>query len=259
MSNDAAVITIREVGPTRPFFWLKSGWQDMMTHPGPSLMYGILVTVAGWAIVTLAAPHAELFTSVVTGFVLIAPLIAAGIYELTRQREAGEPASFINSVKSLRRNINSIADYGIVLILAGILWERVAAVMFALSYGGDMGSVKDFVSDIFLSGNYWGVVIAWLVSGAILSSVIFSVTVIGMPMVIDRNADVVTAMITSVRAVFSNLPAMLVWAALIVVLTGLGMALALVGLIVIMPLLGHATWCAYKDLIHWAGNVPAAQ
>ena len=131
------------------------------------------------------------------------------------------------------------------LILAGILWERVAAVMFALSYGGDMGSVKDFVSDIFLSGNYWGVVIAWLVSGAILSSVIFSVTVIGMPMVIDRNADVVTAMIT----VFRNLPAMLVWAALIVVLTGLGMALALVGLIVIMPLLGHATWCAYKDLI----------
>lgn len=250
MSDASSVVTIRKVELLRPFFWLKSGWQDLMAHPGPSLMYGILVTVAGWGIVTLAAPHAELFTSVITGFVLIAPLIAAGIYELTRQREAGEPASFINSVKSLRRNMNSIADYGIALLLAGILWERVAAVMFALSYGGDMGSVTDFVKDIFLSGNYWGVVIAWLVSGAILSSVIFSVTVIGMPMVIDRNADVVTAMITSVRAVFLNLPAMMLWAAIIVVLTGLGMALAMAGLIVTMPLLGHATWCAYKDLIH---------
>lgn len=251
MNDDAPIpdYRIRQVPALRPLHWLQSGWQDLMGHPGPSLMYGLLVTVAGWAIVTLAAPHAELFTSVVSGFVLIAPLIAAGIYELTRQREAGEQASFINSVKSLKRNASSIADFGVVLVLAGILWERVAAVMFALSYGGDMGSVTDFVSDVFFSGKYWGVVIAWLLSGAVLASVVFSITVIGMPMVIDRNADVVTAMITSVKAVFLNLPAMAVWALIIVSLTGLGMALALVGLVVVMPLLGHATWCAYKDLV----------
>jgi len=240
---------IREVDFLRPFAWLRDGWLDLIAHPGPSLLYGLLVTVTGWAIVTLAAPHAELFTSVVTGFVLIAPLIAAGIYELSRQREAGEPASFINSIKSLRRNISSIADYGIVLLLAGILWERVAAVMFALSYGGELGDVQNFVREIFMSGNYWGVVIAWLVSGAVLASVIFSVTVIGMPMVIDRDADVVTAMITSVRTVLRNLPAMAMWALLIVLLTLLGMATAMIGLVVTMPLLGHATWCAYKDLI----------
>lgn len=242
-------VTIRKVDMLRPFHWLKAGWQDFMTHPGPSLMYGVLVTVAGWAVVTLAAPHAELFSTVISGFVLIAPLIAAGIYELTRQRDAGEPASFLNSIRSLKRTKGSIADFGIVLILAGILWERAAAVMFALSYGGDMGNAQDFVKEVFLSGKYWTVVIAWLVSGMMLASLIFCITVIGMPMVVDRNADIVTAMITSVRTVFANLPAMILWAGLIVFLTGLGMATALLGLIVIMPLLGHATWCAYKDLV----------
>jgi len=243
------VITIRQVGLLRPLAWLAAGWQDLMAHPGPSLMYGVLVTVAGWAIVTLAAPHAELFTTVISGFVLIAPLIAAGIYELTRQREAGQPASFLGSLKSLRRNAGSIADYGIVLLLAGLLWERVAAVMFALSYGGEMGTVTDFVRDVFLSGKYVGVVVAWAVTGGVLASVVFAVTVVGMPMVIDRDADVVTAMLTSVRTVFANLPAMAFWALLIVGLTGLGMALALVGLVLVMPLLGHASWCAYKDLV----------
>ncbi len=244
-----AEITIKKVELLRPLHWLKAGWQEFMAHPGPSLMYGILVTVAGWAIVTLAAPHAELFSTVISGFVLIAPLIAAGIYELTRQREAGEQASFINSIRSLKRSKGSIADFGIVLILAGILWERAAAVMFALSYGGDMGNAQDFVKEVFLSGKYWTVVIAWLVSGSMLASFIFCITVIGMPMVVDRNADIVTAMVTSVRTVFTNLPAMALWAAIIVVLTGLGMATALLGLIVVMPLLGHATWCAYKDLV----------
>lgn len=240
---------VRRVPASRPLQWLRGGWVDMMKHPGPSLVYGLIVTVGGWAMVTLAAPHAELFTSVIAGFVMVIPLLAAGIYELTRQSEAGEAPSFINSVKSLRRNASSIADYGIALLLAGILWERVAAVMFALSYGGDMGSVAHFVQEIFLSGKYIGVVLAWLISGAALAALVFSVTVVGMPMVIDRNSDVVTAMITSVKAVLVNLPAMAVWVSLIIGLSLFGVLTALVGLVVVMPLLGHATWCAYRDLV----------
>lgn len=245
----AAMPAVRRVAAGRPLYWLRAGWRDLVAHPGPSLAYGLIVTAGGWAAVTLAAPHAELFTSVIAGFVLVAPLIAAGIYELTRQVEAGAAPSFIASVKSLRRNAGSIADYGIALLLAGILWERVAAVMFALSYGGDLGSVTDFVREIFLSGKYLGVVLAWLISGGILTAVVFAVTVVGMPMVIDRNSDVVTAMITSVRAVLANIPAMTLWAGLIIGLTLLGMATMLVGLVVVMPLLGHASWYAYRDLV----------
>lgn len=241
--------TLRRVPALRPLHWLSEGWRDFRRHPGPSLIYGIIVTLGGWGALSLALPHAEFFTSAVAGFVMVTPLIASGVYELTRQGEQGKTPGFMDSVRALRRNASSIADYGVALLLMSIFWERVAAVMFALSYGGDMGNVKDFLGNVFFSGHYIGVVVAWFLSGAILASVVFAATVVGMPMVIDRDCDVVTAMVTSVRAVLVNLPAMAVWAAMIVGLSLLAMSTLLVGLVVVMPLLGHATWCAYRDVV----------
>lgn len=241
--------SIRQVPALRPLHWLREGWRDFMRHPGPSLIYGIIVTLGGWAALSLALPHAAFFSSAVVGFVMVTPLIASGVYELSRQCEKGGRPGFLDSVKALRRNAASIADFGVALLLIGILWERVVAVMFALSYGGEMGNVKDFIGEVFFSGNYRGVVLAWFLSGAVMASVVFAATAVGMPMVIDRDCDVVTAMITSVRAVLANLPAMAVWAALIVGLSLLSISTLLVGLVVVMPLLGHATWCAYRDVV----------
>ncbi|HEX4869774.1 MAG TPA: DUF2189 domain-containing protein [Moraxellaceae bacterium] len=245
----AARPTIRRVPALRPLHWLREGWRDLLRHPGPSLVYGVLVTLGGWAALSLALPHAEFFSSAVVGFVMVTPLIAAGVYELSRQCEQGLSPGFLDSVKALRRNAASIADYGVALLLIGILWERVVAVMFALSYGGEMGSVKDFAAEVLFSGRYVGVVLAWFLSGAVMASVVFAATAVGMPMVIDRDCDVVTAMLTSWRAVFANLPAMAVWAGLIIGLSLLSITTALVGLVVVMPLLGHATWCAYRDVV----------
>lgn len=240
--------SIRRVSPLRPFHWLREGWRDLLRHPGPSLVYGIIVTLGGWVALSLALPHAEFFTSAVAGFVMVTPLIASGVYELTRQCEQGGHPTFMDSVKALRRNAATIADFGVGLLLMGIFWERVAAVSFALSYGGDMGSVKDFLNEVFFSGRHVGLVVAWFLSGGLLASVIFAATVVGMPMVIDRDCDVVSAILTSWRTVLRNLPAMAVWASLIVALSLLAM-FTLVGLVVVMPLLGHATWCAYKDVV----------
>lgn len=242
---------IRRVPALRPLHWLQEGWRDFLRHPGPSLIYGIIVTLGGWAALSLALPHAEFFSTAVAGFVMVTPLIAAGVYELSRQGELGQRPGFLTSVKALRRNASSIADYGLALLLVGILWERVVAVMFALSYGGDMGSVADFTHNVLFSGKYLGVVLAWLLSGAVMAAVVFAATAVGMPMVIDRDCDVVTAMLTSVRAVLANLPAMAVWAGLIIGLSLLAMSTLLVGLVVVMPWLGHATWCAYKDVVEW--------
>lgn len=240
---------IRRVPALRPLQWLRDGWRDFMRHPGPSMVYGIIVTLGGWLALSVALPHAEFFTSAVAGFVMVTPLIASGVYELSRQGEQGLRPGFMDSVRALRRNGNSIADVGIALLLMCLFWERVVAVMFALSYGGDMGSVTDFASKVLFSGDYLGVVLAWVLSGALLASVVFAATAVGMPMVIDRDCDVVTAMLTSWRAVLGNLPAMAVWAALIVGLSLLSIFTALIGLVVVMPLLGHATWCAYKDVV----------
>lgn len=241
--------SIRRVPALRPLHWLREGWRDFMRHPGPSMIYGFIVTLGGWLALSLALPHAEFFTSAIAGFVMVTPLVASGVYELSRQGEQGLRPGFMDSVRALRRNGNSIADVGIALLLMCLFWERVVAVMFALSYGGDMGSVTDFMSEVLFSGKYVGVVLAWVLSGAALASVVFAATAVGMPMVIDRDCDVVTAMLTSVKAVLGNLPAMTVWAGIIVGLSLLSIFTALVGMVVIMPLLGHATWCAYKDVV----------
>ncbi|MBB5020132.1 putative membrane protein [Chitinivorax tropicus] len=244
-----SVPEVHHVAASRPLAWLKQGWQDLMAHPGPSLIYGVLVATMGWLIVTLAAPRPYLVTAAVSGFLLIAPLIATGVYELTRQRANGRTPTFLDSLIGLRRNASAVAQIGIVLALAALAWERISAILLALFYGGEMSTVEGFVRQVLFSGDYTGVVIAWFAGGGLLAALVFSLTVIGMPMLIDRDTDVITAMMTSLRTVADNVPAMLVWAGLIVALTAIGFATLMLGLIVILPWLGHATWCAYQDLL----------
>lgn len=265
LQQNYSIPHISHVSAMRPFHWLKDGWEDFLAHPGPSLIYGLVIAGISWLILTLAAPKPYLVAAAISGFLLIAPLLAAGIYELTREREMGVKVSFMESLRGLRRNAGTIADYSVVLVIMAIVWERMGAVLFALSYGGQMASVESFVREIFLSGHYVAVAASWMVAGLALAGFVFSLTVVGMPMVIDRNIDVVTAMGASLKTVFTNVGAMLVWALIIVVLSGAGLAVAMTLLIasgitsplivsaplaIIMPLLGHATWCAYKDLVH---------
>ncbi len=263
-----AIPTISHVDALRSLHWLKEGWDDFMSHPVPSMMYGLIIATVSWLILSVAAPHPYLVSVAVSGFLIIAPLLAAGIYELTREHEQGTKATFMESLRGLRRTAGSIADYGVVLVIMGVVWERVGAITFALSYGGEMHSVQGFVHEIFFSGHYIGVMVSWMVGGLALCGFVFSLTVVGMPMVIDRNIDVITAMGASLKAVFTNLPAMLVWAVIIVAFCGCGLAVVMFSLGVLktlpamypliisaplaiaMPVLGHTTWCAYKDLVH---------
>ncbi len=242
-------VEIRKVGIFRSFQWLRDGWHDLAAHPVPSLMYGAVVAVLGWLLLSLVEIWPQFIMTAVSGFFLLAPLIAAGVYELSRARAEGRVLGFSESVAGLRRNAGTIADFGVVLVLVTIAWERLAAILLALSYGGEMDNAREFVREVFFSGQYTTVLLVWGVAGFLIASLVFAVTAVGMPFVIDRNADVVTAMATSLRAVLKNLPAMTVWAALIVSLTALGMATAMVGLVLVMPLLGHATWRAYKDIV----------
>lgn len=263
-----AIPTITHVKANRALHWLKEGWDDFLSHPLPSMTYGIVIAAVSWMILTLAAPHPYLVSAAVSGFLLIAPLLAAGIYELTREHERGVKASFGKSLRGLRRTMGSIADYGLVLVIMAAIWERLGAITFALSYGGEMHSVQDFVHEIFFSGHYVGVMLTWMICGFGLCWFVFSLTVVGMPMVIDRNIDVITAMGASLKTVFTNLSAMIVWAAIIVLMCGCGLAVVMAcagltgslppgkelivsaPLAIAMPLLGHASWCAYKDLVH---------
>ncbi|HEX6592259.1 MAG TPA: DUF2189 domain-containing protein, partial [Moraxellaceae bacterium] len=241
-------LTLRHVSPLRPLHWLRLGWADLRAQPWSSLSYGVVVAGIGWLLLSLAQQRPQYVPTALGLFFLLAPLIAAGLYELSRARAAGEASGFWLSLGGLRRNAGTIADFGVVLVILAIVWERAAAVYFALAYGGEMDNAEHFIQEVFFSGRYLAVVIVWCFSGAVVAALVFAVTAIGMPLVIDRQVDVVTAMKTSLQAIRLNLPAMLLWAGLIVLLSGLGMAFALAGLIVVMPWLGHATWWAYRDI-----------
>ncbi|AOY00799.1 DUF2189 domain-containing protein [Jeongeupia sp. USM3] len=237
----------RKVNALRAFSWLSRGWQDLAAHPAPSLAHGALITLLGWLVLSLASQNTHLFTASITGFLLLAPLGAAGIYELTSEREDGRTTSFVQSIRDLMKNVSQLAYFGVVLFMIALAWERLSAILFALFYGGEAVTLSTFFSSLI--GEYAGFTIAWLIGGFLLACLVFALTAVSIPMLADREVDTVTAMMTSLRAVAENLPAMIVWAALIVLLTAVGFATFLLGFVVLFPLLGHATWIAYKDLV----------
>ncbi|WP_028454956.1 DUF2189 domain-containing protein [Chitinilyticum litopenaei] len=238
---------IRKVDGGRPLQWLKLGWQDMMRHPDASLSYGALVTLAGFGLLALAAGYPYLLTTFITGFLLLAPLAAAGIYELTSERDEGRETSFMQSLRDLARNFGQLAFFGLLLGLIAIAWERTSAILFALFYGGAGISLDGLLATF--TGEYLVFTLVWAGAGFVLACVVFALTAVSIPMLADRGVDAVTAMMTSLRAVGDNLAPMAFWAVLLVALTAIGFATFMIGLIVIFPWLGHATWYAYKDLV----------
>jgi uncharacterized membrane protein len=239
---------IRRVPPGRPFTWLAQGLRDMRGNLVESLVYGLIVAAIGWAIWTYTAGRPQQFTASITGFFLLAPLLAAGLYEISRRHELGMDTGFGESLQGWRRSGEALAQFGLELVIVAIFWERLSAILFALFYNGAVPNLESFYRDVLLSGDYWRLLVVYVAVGGVLAIVVFVLSAISIPMLLDRDIDIYTAMATSLVAVGRNIPAMAIWAILIVVLTAIGFATLLLGMIVIFPLLGHATWHAYRDL-----------
>lgn len=240
---------VRDITPTRPLRWLAAAWADLRANPLPSLAYGLLFGLSGDLIILALLDSPHLVTVSISGFFLLAPLLAAGLYELSRARAAGEKLMFIDSLRCFRRNGESMLFFGLLLALVTLLWERFSAVAFAMLGAAEGGDALPYLSDILISGEHVAFVATWLALGALLALFVFTLSVVSVPMMLDRDADVVTAMMTSLRAFARNPLPLLLWAAIIVTLTLLGFATLLFGLVVLMPLIGHASWHAYRDLV----------
>jgi len=249
-SHQLQLPEVARVPVARPLHWLRLAWQDLRYSPVESIAYGVFFAAVGWLILTFAADKPYLFTFAISGFFLLAPLLVSGLYEISRRRGQGLPQTLIaDSLAGYLRNGQSLFHMGVLLAVIAIGWERISAILFALLYGGATPDLSQFVQDIFLSGDYLRFVIAWTLLGGALAAVVFAITAVSIPMMVDREVDLVTAMMTSFRAVAANLLAMIFWAAILFALTAIGFATWLFGLIVILPLLGHATWHCYKDLV----------
>lgn len=245
----AADLVIRRIDARAPSRWLEAGWQDIRANPLPSLAYGLLFALGGNLILLSLVAHPHLVTFAISGFFLVAPLLAAGLYELSRARENGEKLMFIDSLRAFRRNGQSLALFGLLLALTSLLWERFTAIAFAVLTGGGAFSGSALLNQVLLRGEHLPFLFTWLALGALVATFVFVLAVVSVPMMLDRDCDPVTAMATSLRACAANPGPLALWAALIVVLTLTGFATLLFGLVVLMPMLGHASWHAYRELV----------
>ncbi len=257
MSDSIAVFPgpqprIRRVPIDRPWSWLAAGWRDLWAVPSVGLVYGLAPVLAGWVAVSLLLwvdlPYLVLPLS--AGFFFVGPFIATGLYEASRRLEANHVADLETALFAWKRNPEQIALMGALLLLLHLAWMRVAQLIFALFEWHTVPSWDRFMDLAWFSVRSLPFLAVGVGCGAVLAALAFAIGAFSMPFLLDRReSNLFEAIATSVAAVRLNPKPMLLWAGLIVVLVGLAMVPGLVGLIVVLPLVAHATWHAYRDVV----------
>ncbi|MGH8150132.1 MAG: DUF2189 domain-containing protein [Steroidobacteraceae bacterium] len=244
-------VPIRHVPARQPLVWLRQGWDDLRCCGWASLAHGVLVVTMGFVLLAVCSAHLYLVVAAVTGYLLVGPVMTTGLCELSRRRASGEPLGFDESLTAVARSPASFAQFGAVLAAIALIWLVASQAAFS-SLLAAPGPGLDW--DVLLWGSFTGDLsgaqtLAYVGSGAVLAAIVFVLSVVAVPIIIDRGATASEAMWVGVRAVRANLSAMIVWALLIAALTALSFVTMLIGMIVVMPVLGHATWHAYRDLV----------
>ena len=244
----AAFPRIREVGFDAPWRWLQAGGRDLRRARGTSLFYGACFALAGWLMHEVFAHAYALFAGLATGFLLLGPCLSMGLYDISRHLERGEQPRLGASRIPWGSTLGNIGVFAAVLAVILLVWARASMVIFALSYHGGVPTFAEVVRAVFGFGQPVFALIYFAVGG-LFALLVFAISVVAMPLMLDRNTDAVTAGIASLLACGRNPGPLLLWAACIAALTALGFATLFVGLIFIMPLIGHASWHAYRDLV----------
>lgn len=248
---------VRPIGFDAPLRWLGLGWADLWRQPATSLFYGVAIAAGGAVILGFTARLPYLFAAAVTGFVLVAPMFAAGLYELSRRYLAGESASLVESMLAWRRNPSGLVSFGLLSILVGTAWQLLSVVILALFYKGSAMVPMDMMIEVVINPRHHLMFVAYLCAGAVLAALVFALSVVSVPMLVDRRCGLICALATSIDAVAENPLPLAFWAFIIMLLCGLGFASALVGLILVLPWLGHASFHAYRDLVEQEVSVAA--
>ncbi len=241
-------VEIRHIAPLQSIEWLRRGWDDLRHFRSASLGQGAMIAVLGAVLLILFSSHAYLFAAAVTGYLLVGPIMTIELCELSRRRERGQPVAD-GSQQPPTRDSRSLFRFGAILGSLALIWFIASAAMLQTVLHASTPSFGVALWGSFTDAMSRPELIGYVVSGAVLAAIVFSLSVVAVPLIIDRHASATDAMWASVRVTFANLPAMLVWAGLIVAVTALGFITLLIGMVVVAPLLGHATWHAYRDLV----------
>ena len=237
------------VGLARPWHWLALGWRDLWRCPLPGLLHGAAMAAFGALLLALARDRVWLLAGAFSGFLLVAPIVATGLYAVSRELEQGRSAGLRTALAAWRPRDARLVIFGLLLALAGTGWVLTSASLITGFAAEPVNRPADFLRVVVL-GEQAFLFEVWLALGGALAAPMFASSVIAIPLLLDRRVTVMDAVLTSVRAVLLNPAPMALWATLIMALTVLGMlATAMVGLVVVVPWLAHASWHAYRDLV----------
>ncbi len=247
-------IRIREVGLSQPLLWLAAGWKDFLRALPPSLLHGLLFAVGGAAILAIAWGRFFLLAGAFSGFLIVAPILSTGLYELSRRLERNEPAGLVQVVGAWTSGVRCLIKMGVLLAAVGTLWVIASTLLIALFADESLGQLEAFLRKVVFAPDS-SLFLFWTLAGGVMAALVFAATVVSVPLLLDRDIQLAAAVNASFDAVSSNPIAMGIWATIIMVLTFFAMATMLLGLIVILPVIGHATWHAYRDVVD-ASNLP---
>ncbi len=239
---------IRHLPIAAPLAWLTAGWKTLIHAPGPSLLYGLVFAVLCFLVTSLSLSNPGFTTAFLTGLLLIGPFLATGLYVAARQYAEGERVSIRAGLELIWERRDSLGMFALFLGLVMAAWVRFSALLFAFKV--DAFAPTAYNWEGFLAGSFDPVIVGFFVLiGGILALVVFVTSAVAIPMIADRDVGTITAMATSYRAVKQNPLAMACWAALIVVITVLGILSWFIAMVFLFPLLGYATWYSYRHIV----------
>ncbi|MBC6404641.1 MAG: DUF2189 domain-containing protein [Rhodospirillales bacterium] len=250
-------IVVKTIDTEAPWRWLSAGWNDLGKARSVGLTYGFIFSLVSFVLTVglWVTDNMGFLPPLAAGFMLVAPMLAVGLYETARRIEAGEPVTLGSALVVSTRSPLQLAFMAVLLTVIMLAWMRVALLLFALFMGTNHVPPPELLmTELLLTRHGIALLIVGSAVGAVLAMVVFSISVVGVPLLMVREVDAFTAIWTSLLTVRHNWTACLLWAWLIALLSAAGIVTFFVGMIVTFPLLGFASWHAYSELVGLEGE-----
>ncbi|MFG5408631.1 DUF2189 domain-containing protein [Piscinibacter sakaiensis] len=246
-------LPLQPLGWRDPFRWLALGWRDFRRCPGIGLFYGTAFAVMGGLLMKVFAAAPAYTLALSAGFLLMGPFLCMGLYDASARLERGERPDLGRSLLIWTERLGALAIFCVVLLVLEMLWARASLVIFAVSFD----RVPDFHGSLLrlVSLENAGFIAVYLAVGGVFAALIYGVSVVSIPMILDRGTDAIGSGLMSLRLVLAQPGVMLLWAALLALAVFAAMLPAFLGLLVVAPVLGHASWHAYRAAV---GPAPSA-
>lgn len=241
----------RSIPASAAFDWLRLGWQDLTVNSATSLLYGVAVFLVSVAVVIglFAFALDYILLPALAGFMVIGPLLAIGLYEKSRRVMQGEPITLAGMVFVRPRSGGQILFTGALLCLLMLFWMRAAVLLYALFFGlRSFPGLDHILPTLYATPEGWSLLVVGTLVGGLFAAFAFAISAFSIPMLLNEEIDALTAMGTSMALVWNNLPVMLTWGAIALSLFVVSVLTGFIGLIIVFPVLGHATWHAYQAM-----------